>query len=287
MSRFILGTANFEGKYGIRSNEVLSGVKLQEIIAFAQNEGINHFDTAANYGEAELKLGELLQVSDQLKVDSKISDKDCQTVDSMINAVSSSINRLKVNKLSTLYLHNASSLLGKNRTVVKSGLNQVLNQGLAEFVGVSAYTLRDLIDCKDAHFELTRFQVPENICDRRLFKAKEMMELVMNDNIINVRSIFLQGLLLMDPRGVPGALEKSRPSLLDLELFSKSSRISQVDLCIAYSKAIPWASKIVIGVDSVAQLKEILKSNYKLIGEWEKNISVLAPEIVDPRNWKA
>lgn len=287
MSRFILGTANFKGKYGILSNEDISENKLKEIIAFAQVNGINHFDTAASYGAAEVKLGKLLQSSDQLKVDSKISNKDCQTVDSIINTVRESINRLKVKKLSTLYLHDASSLLGKNRAVVKSGLNQVLDQGLAEFVGVSAYSLKDLIDCKNIHFELTRFQVPENICDRRLFKSKEMMELYINGNEINVRSTFLQGLLLMDPRVVPGALEKSKPSLLDLELFSKSKGISQVDLCIAYSKAIPWASKIVIGVDSVAQLKEILKSNYKLTGEWEKNISVLAPEIVDPRNWKA
>jgi hypothetical protein len=69
-------------------------------------------------------------------------------------------------------------------------------------------------------------------------------------------------------------------------LYSKKEGVSRIDLCVAYAKSISWASKIVIGVESVTQLKAILDSNYKLNSEWEKNISIVSEEIADPRKWQ-
>jgi len=285
MSKFILGTANFSGKYGVARNKNINEKELEEIILFAQKNGINHFDTAIAYGEAQRILGRFLDKSEKLKIDSKISDKECESISSIINAVEKTIECLGIDKLSTLYLHNSKSLLGSNQNIVKAGLNKLIDLGLVDYVGLSAYTLNEIILCKNTFSVLTRFQVPENICDRRLINSKELMELVLLGNVINVRSIFLQGLLLMNIKSIPVKLEEAKKIIQKFDFYSKSIGSTRTELCIVYALGIPWASKIVIGVDSQFQLQEIIKSDASLINDWSKNIDKLDGSIVDPRTW--
>ena len=286
MSKFILGTANFSGDYGIAQKKNLELEQAEEILSFAQVNNLNHFDTANLYGDAQKFLGNFLNHSNHLKIDSKVGKKECETVESILESVQKSLAELKIEKLSTLYLHDANSLLGSNKLVTKYGLTKILDMGLAEHIGVSVYTLNDLLECKQVLPDLSRFQVPENICDRRLFYSTEMLELSRDNNEINVRSIFLQGLLLMPIEAIPKSLSESSKSINDLDLYSKKEAVTRIDLCIAYAKSISWASKIVVGVESISQLKAIFDSRYTLNNEWEKNISVVSEAIADPRKWQ-
>ena len=286
MSKFILGTANFSGDYGIAQKSHLKLEQVEKILSFAQVNNLNHFDTAKSYGDTLKILGSFLDYSNRVQLDSKIGNRECGTVESILESVQKSLDELKTNKLSTLYLHDANSLLGDNKSATKNGLTKILDMGLADHIGVSVYTLNDLLECKKALPYLSRFQVPENICDRRLFHSAEMLELSKGNNEINVRSIFLQGLLLLPVEAIPKGLSESNKSISDLDLYSKKEAVTRIDLCIAYAKSISWASKIVVGVESINQLKAILDSNYKLSGEWEKNISVVSEVIADPRKWQ-
>jgi aryl-alcohol dehydrogenase-like predicted oxidoreductase len=227
-----------------------------------------------------------LEYSNPVQIDSKIGNQECGTVESILESVQKSLSELKINKLSTLYLHDANSLLGDNKSSTKNGLTKILEMGLADHIGVSVYTLNDLLECKKELIVLSRFQVPENICDRRLYHSEEMLELSKGNNEINVRSIFLQGLLLLPVEAIPKGLSESDRSINDLDLYSKKEAVTRIDLCIAYAKSISWASKIVVGVESITQLKAILDSNYKLSSEWERNISRASEAIADPRKWQ-
>jgi aryl-alcohol dehydrogenase-like predicted oxidoreductase len=286
VSKFILGTANFNGDYGIAKKKNLELAQIEEILSFAQINNLNHFDTANSYGDAQKILGSLLDYSNRVQIDSKIGNQECGTVDSILESVQKSLAELKINKLSTLYLHDANSLLGNNKSSTKNGMKEILEMGLADHIGLSVYTLNDLLECKKELPDLSRFQVPENICDRRLSQSEEMLELASDNNVINIRSIFLQGLLLMPVKAIPKSLSESRKSINDLELYAKKEAVDRIDLCIAYAKSISWASKIVVGVESITQLKAILDSNYKLSSEWERNISRASEAIADPRKWQ-
>ena len=286
VSNFILGTANFSGNYGIAQKENLELEQVQEILSFAQVNKLNHFDTAKTYGNTQKILGDCLNHSNYVKIDSKISKQECETVESILEFARESLAELKVEKFSTLFLHDPNSILGENKSATKSGLMKILETGLADYIGVSVYTLNELLECKKAFPYLSRFQVPENICDRRLSNSEEMMNLARGNNEINVRSIFLQGLLLMPVESIPRDLSESRKSINDLDLYSKKEAVTRIDLCVAYAKSISWASKIVVGVESISQLKAILDSRYTLNNEWEKNISVVSEAIADPRKWQ-
>ena len=73
MKSLILGTANFGGTYGISSQNKIANESIEQILSVAQENGINHFDTAKSYGDAEIILGKFLNKSQPLFIDSKIA----------------------------------------------------------------------------------------------------------------------------------------------------------------------------------------------------------------------
>jgi len=285
MKSLILGTANFGGTYGISSQKKIATESIEQILSLAQNNGINHFDTAKSYGDAELILGKFLDKSQPLFIDSKIALSECESVNSIVDAVNDSLNVLGIPKLNTLYLHNADLLSGNNCLIIQKGMEKVLDLGLADNLGVSVYTLKQLKEVEAQFPLLSTFQILENICDRRLIHLKELVDFTNKGNVVNIRSVFLQGLLLMSLKNLPDKLQKAIHSIEDLNKYAIENHVNVLDLCIAYIKKIPWVGSYLVGVESPSQLREILESSFELKENWETQISPLPEELKDPRFW--
>ena len=285
MKSLILGTANFDGTYGISSQNKIANESIEQILSVAQENGINHFDTAKSYGDAEIILGKFLNKSQPLFIDSKIALPECESVNSIVDAVNESLNVLGIPKLNTLYLHNADLLSGDNSLIIKQGMEKVVDLGLADNLGVSVYTFKQLKEVKAEFPLLSTFQILENICDRRLIHLKELVEFTNKGNVVNIRSVFLQGLLLMSLKNLPAKLQEATNSIEDLNKYAIENRVKVLDLCIAYVKEIPWVGSYLVGVESTSQLREILESSFELKENWETQISSLPEELKDPRFW--
>ena len=284
--KIVVGTANFGNPYGIANRgKLLSLDESKAIINWAQENDINHFDTALAYGDAEKILSIYLDQSLAPKIDTKLDTKSCQSSASIIEAACKTRDRLGVDSLSTLYLHNEELLHCSSQSEVSAGLREVLNLGIAKQIGVSVYSEAALIACKKVLPELTVFQVPENICDRRMIASKYIMGLADKGNSFMVRSIFLQGLLLMNPTSVPTELQLAKAQLQSLIEFANKYGLTVMDLCLAYAYSISWASGIIVGVASLAQIQEISASSPTLPEDWESTITTLPLEILDPRKW--
>jgi aryl-alcohol dehydrogenase-like predicted oxidoreductase len=286
MPKIILGTANFGNVYGLSNHgNVLSAEESGSLIRWAQNNGINHFDTALSYGNSTEILGTYLDYSLEPILDTKLNDKSCQTRGSIVKAAEENRDRLGTNQLSVLYLHNEDLLQTSLASEISIGLKEVLNRGIAKKIGVSVYSQASIIACKESLPELSVFQVPENICDRRLINSEVMQELVKSGNIFNIRSIFLQGLLLMGPTSIPQKLNSAIPKVQELVTFAEKNSVTVLELCLAYAKSISWASGIVVGAASLNQLKEIDRHSFVLPRGWSNSISTMPTEILDPREW--
>ena len=285
MPRLILGTANFSGNYGQFLSKNFNTKKVNRIIQAAQHKGLVHFDTAKSYPNAEKFLGQFLDQTKQVQVDTKISLKYCISVDSIIEAVKESLSLLKIPKLETLYLHNPSLLLGEKSKMIIKAFDLVIEAGLAQNVGVSSYDYNDILDCKQKYSNLSRFQINENICDRKLFYSEELNALANSGNKIYIRTIFLQGLLLTEPKRLSGQFKSISKQIHQLNEFACRNGTTVAQLCLAYAKSIRWADGIVVGVDSINQLNEIIYSNFELPNEWQNDISIIPSSISDPRNW--
>jgi aryl-alcohol dehydrogenase-like predicted oxidoreductase len=286
MPEIVLGTANFGRKYGIANKgRVLSQSETKSIINWSQENGINHFDTALAYGDAEGILGSHLNITLKPAIDTKLDERSCQSSYSIVETARKTRDMFGVESLSTLYLHDEGLLQTSNKIEITTGLREVLNLGIARQIGVSVYSESSLMACKQALPELSVFQVPENICDRRMLSSRLIENLAADGNSFMVRSIFLQGLLLMEPTAVPPKLGMAISHLRTLNQFARANSLTVIELCLAYAHSISWASGVIVGVASLEQLKEIRESSLTLPDGWDAAISILPSEIIDPRIW--
>jgi aryl-alcohol dehydrogenase-like predicted oxidoreductase len=285
MPNFIVGTANFGQEYGVANRgKSLSKDELNELIKWSQENGMNHFDTAQTYGNAQKILGSFLDFSLKPDVDSKLDARSCRSREDILKMAEDIKKSLGIEQISTLYLHSEVALKSGLTKEISAGLKEILELGIAKRVGISIYTKDAILYCKKAIPEFSVFQVPENICDRRLITSKTIQRLSDEGIIFNVRSIFLQGLLL-NPTSLPHSLQSASTKLQELILFAEKNSISVLELCVAYAKSIPWATGIIVGAASLDQLKEIHEVSSLLPEGWENSIPILPEDVVDPRKW--
>ena len=287
MSRLVLGTANFGNAYGVANRgETLSSQGSMDIVQWAQVNGINHFDTAIAYGQALDLLGANLDKALNPVIDAKLDGESCQTSELIVLKTKEVLRRLGVDQLSVLYLHNENLLNTPIWSEIKRGLEEVLNLGLCKKIGVSVYSEESIVACKQVVPNLSVFQVPENICDRRLLGSQKIEQLASEGNSFLVRSTFLQGLLLMEPDEIPEQLSGAVSGIQVFRNFAEEHSISRMNLCLAYANSISWSDGIIVGVASLAQLKEIVECETDLPLEWDTLIPKLPVDILDPRKWK-
>lgn len=284
---FIIGTANLLSNYGIE--KITKGVgELEALNIFksANSLGICRIDTAASYQNAENFLGLNISEPVSFKIDSKIILENQFDENEMMKNVLSLLERLKIKKLNTLYLHNLNPLSDSNIEITKKCMNKILEEGLAETIGASVYTDQEIRYCLEKYPSFKSFQILENICDRRFIHSRYLANLSESGIELNVRSIFLQGLLLSELKSIPAHLEKATQSLMEFQEFADSINSSRFKLCVAYAKQIPWASNIVVGVGSLEELVSITSVKETLPKNYLKKIPELPGNLKDPRNWK-
>ncbi len=286
MFDLILGTATFGNAYGIANRNLeLGHDSIKDIVAKAQSLEINHFDTAPAYGAAEILLGNFLDQKSKPRISSKISKENAISVKLMVASVKETLERTQVSKLENLYLHSPEALLAPEASETIAGLKELLSMNLVDRVGISTYSLYSILKAKELFPELSVFQVPENICDRRLLNSADLLDLHNQGDQIIVRSVFLQGLLLMPLNKIPSKFDGVRNALSQLCAYAETCDVSVLDICLGYAKAIPWSNGTVIGVASVQQLNQVVESDFQFPENWDFSIDILPENVLDPRKW--
>ena len=140
-------------------------------------------------------------------------------------------------------------------------MRKVLDGNLVSKFGLSIYETRDIF--KDPNIKI--LQIPANIFNQNIINSDQINAFIENGGSIHVRSIFLQGLLLMDPKLIPSHLEKTKIGVTHFQNIAKDLKINKTHLAIICIKYLLPKAKIIIGLDNIDQLREILKidqSNY-------------------------
>lgn len=284
-SKLILGTANLTSKYGVSNPNLMGYDSAHGLVTAALRYGITNFDTAPVYGESEKFLGKILPNSKKIRVDSKLSADQDATVEATLESIRTTIRLTGQRKLNRVYVHNSSLILDGNNHGIIDGLREAKNLDLISSYGVSVYDLTEVIKTHEKFPDLMTYQVPENICDRRLYLSNVLQDLAKAGVDIVVRSIFLQGLLVMNLKDIPDYLNKTKNVITNFNNFAKESDISTIDLCVAYADSINWANSVIIGAFSEKQLIQILNSNAKLPSNWQERIETIPTPYLDPRSW--
>jgi aryl-alcohol dehydrogenase-like predicted oxidoreductase len=178
-------------------------ITAESIVAAAWENAVREFDTAQAYGESEKVLGQALHSlgkSSDARIINKIHpETDHNRTESLRHAVERSLENLKVPKLFALMLHK-EALLDLWDNGLGERLKAMVEDGLVEQLGISVYSPELALLRSDG---ISMIQIPSNLLDRRFEEAGVFSESERQGKHVYVRSIFLQGLLLMDPGRLP------------------------------------------------------------------------------------
>jgi aryl-alcohol dehydrogenase-like predicted oxidoreductase len=101
-------------------------------IAYAIEHGVNHFDTAASYGDSEIRLGPWMgRIREQIFLASKTGER---TAIKAKEEIYRSLERLQVDKLDLIQLHAVGSIAELDLCTGKGGALEALLEAKAEGV---------------------------------------------------------------------------------------------------------------------------------------------------------
>ena len=289
-NKLIIGTAQFKKGYGITNiNKRINNKEIKKIFTLINENNIKYFDTAPFYGNSEKILGEYIN---QKEIVTKIPDIKEKIISKKSiletkKVLFQSIKNLKINNLYGVLLHSSFDLLKPGKKYLIDFLRGIKKDKITKKVGVSIYEKQNFYDIQ-RFFSPDIIQLPLNIIDRRLITNNFLKKIKDKKIEIHARSVFLQGVLLENPKNFPPFFQQFKSDFLHLRNEIKKNKISLLKAYLAFVLTIKEIDKIVIGIASSKQLKQILKIfNLKKIEKIDIDISVISNKtLLDPRLWK-
>ena len=286
-SKLALGSANFGLDYGVANNSGrISESELADILSFAQDACIEIIDTAQAYGDSESRIGSLCDDT-QFKFITKIGADvaNCSRDQNVIRSVTQSCQRLSQSQLYAIMLHCPEILLSDHGSKVARELYMLKEQGVVSKVGVSIYS-PDILNAILEVVELDIVQVPFNIFDQQILSSGWSEKLKSNGVEIHTRSVFLQGLLLMQQSDLPDYFVKHWPAHFEAWYkFLNDNRADPLEVALKFALQQNWIDKVVVGIDSVSHLNALVKIEksseqveFPLLGSND-------PNLINPSNW--
>ena len=286
-NRLALGTAQFGLPYGIANQSgQVSRDEAAAILDHAWAAGLDTLDTAIAYGESEQRLGEMGVVKWQVISKLPAIPESCANVSTWVQeSVLGSLGRLRIPRLHGLLLHRPQQLLGPQGDTLYRALVEIKDQGKVEKIGVSIYS-PDELEALWPHYQLDLVQAPFNIMDRRLATSGWLARLHQAGIEVHIRSVFLQGLLLMGPQRRPTYFNRWQPLWDQWHRWLTDQALAPLQACLSFAISQPEINRVVVGVDSLKHLQEIVAAS-NTIGAitFPNTLENETLALIDPSEW--
>ena len=286
-----LGAVQFGVDYGVSNTHgKTTKHEVSQILQFAYENGISLIDTATSYGSSESILGEVVTNDDWRFVTKTPNFSDNSLNSTHVNQLKESFNQslfnLRKKYIYGLLLHSCDDLLKPGGELIFREMERLREIGMVKKIGVSAYSSKQIAAIL-GKFNIDIIQLPINIFDQHLF-VDGWLEKLKNKNVeIHARSAFLQGLLLMPRTSIPTYF---LPIKEKIELFSKSAQelsLSKLELALGYVMGINEIDKIVVGVNTIEQLREIIEATQVKVNPMKfTDVSIDDQSYTNPSLWK-
>jgi len=205
--------------FGAAAFSEVSQAEADRTLELLYKYGVNHIDTAASYGDAELRLGPwIARHRNDFFLASKTGDRTYKEAKESIHR---SLERLQTDHLDCVHLHNVGRMerwpdmdfLLKHEEGALAGLIEAKKQGLIGHIGCSTHmrVTRVLPAFAIDHIEL--FMCPINFVDRHIYNFEEKVLPEARKNNIGIIAMKALGgpvkpasAQISDPRDYPMAM---------------------------------------------------------------------------------
>jgi len=278
--KLALGTVQFGLDYGVANqNGQITIKEASKILEYAKKKNIETLDTASLYGNSETILGKI-GVKDYQVITKTIPLR--KSVDEVLDNFYKSLENLGINHVEGLLIHDVNDIKNKDFDQLLSKLQALKNEGLIDKIGFSTYT-PEQIDFLLANFEFDLIQVPLNVFDTRLIEGGQLRALKDNGVEVHSRSVFLQG-LLVNFHNLPEYFLPWQRRFNEYQLMVSESNLSLLEYAVNFVLNIHEIDKVLVGVNSELQLKEIVRA-VKGCSNLEA-FSIYDLTLIDPSLWK-
>ncbi|WP_010584294.1 aldo/keto reductase [Schlesneria paludicola] len=296
LSRLMLGTVQFGLPYGVANRTGQPDFRhVVDMLSAAIEGGVNCFDTAAAYGTSEDVLGRALDelgAANRVTIVTKVraltpaelADPQAARI-AIEKSVSESRQRLRLDCLPVVLFHREADATYQNV------LAELKAKGWLRYYGVSCDNRPGPAArfVADEHF--SALQIPANILDPRHPRSGVFQAAGQRDVAIFIRSVYLQGLLVMPDEDIPPALCDVLPARHRLALLAADAGMDLAELALRYMLSFDDVTCVLAGVETVAQVEHNLAMVNRgplptdLLSRIAPAIPELPETIVNPGLW--
>lgn len=290
MKRLALGTVQFGLDYGVANAQGQTPLaEVERILSAARMAGLDTLDTAIAYGESEQILGHVgvgqWRVISKLPPLPALPDHGAPVDDWINGMIDGSLARLRLPRLEGLLLHRPLDLLGPSGLRLFECLQTQKQRGLIGKIGVSVYgpdELTSICEC----YPLDIVQITYNPLDRRLVASGWLQRLKQLGTEIHVRSVFLQGLLLMPPVARPAYFNRWQTLWDRWDTWLADNHLSPLAACLRFALSEPAIDRVIAGVDSLEQFQQLLVAAARPLPPLPLDLCSDDPDLINPSRWQ-
>jgi aryl-alcohol dehydrogenase-like predicted oxidoreductase len=258
----------------------------RDILTIAARAHLSVLDVSGNYGRAEQVLGDLIPrpVPFRVTLSAARADRGPDFVEAEARA---SLRRLGLERADAIIVPSPSELFGPHGAAVWDRLARLRDEGLFAKIGVAAHASDDPVGVA-RRFKPDILQAPASLLDQRLLADGSLARIAGLGIEVQLRSIFLNGLLFLPPDRVPAQLKGASGRLSKVRRMIAEGRSDPLQAALGFALSRPEASAVLVGVTSAAELSAVVAaaSSPPPDLDWD-DMAIDDPVALDPRRWVA
>jgi aryl-alcohol dehydrogenase-like predicted oxidoreductase len=283
-----LGLAS--GQFGLDQPTTARGrpreVEAREILSIAARAGVTVFEASRQPDSAELKLGQALPRPNpfRLTVTTARPDRGADFAEAELRA---RLRRLGVDSCAAILAPSATDLLSPAGPQLWDRLRALKDAGLCEKIGVSVYASDDPVGLA-RRFKPDVVQAPASLLDQRLLIDGTLATLAGMGIEVQLRSIFLNGLLFLPPDRAPSHLKAAAGRISRARRLIAEGRSDPLQAALGFALSRPEASTVLVGVATAAEMSAVVAaaSTPPPDLDWDE-MALDDPTALDPAAWQA
>ncbi|THD77994.1 MAG: bifunctional regulator KidO [Phenylobacterium sp.] len=258
----------------------------REILAIAARANLAVMEVGRHSQAVETTIGQVLPRPNpfRLTVTTVRPDRGPDFAEAEVRA---QLARLGVEQVDAIFAPSATDMLSPAGPALWDRLRKLKDDGLCRKIGVSVYASDDPLGVA-RRFKPDVVQAPASLLDQRLIVDGTLSELAGMGVEVQLRSIFLNGVLFLPPDRAPSHLKAAAGRISRARRLIAEGRSDPLQAALGFALSRPEASAVLVDVGSSAEMNAVIAAAMSPPPDldWDE-MAIDDPAALDPRAWAA
>ena len=251
-----LGSGQFGLEQPVGARGRSRDAEARDILSIAARAGVSVLEVGRHSHPIELTLGQVIPKPNpfRLTVTTVRPDRGADFAEAEVRA---QIARLGVEAVDAIFAPSATDMLSSGGQALWDRLRELKDQGLCRKIGVSVYASDNPLGLSK-RFKPDVVQAPASLLDQRLIVDGTLAELAAMGVEVQLRSIFLNGVLFLPPDRAPSHLKAAAGRISRARRLIAEGRSDPLQAALGFALSRPEASAVLVDVASAAEMSAVV-----------------------------